>query len=351
MGASNSDLQRSVRGETEYEECPLLTPVANPINRFCDDFASSLIDESQGKDTLNEVPLPADLELEGYTIKRCLGSGVESEVYEAEEIRTHVPCAVKHYKDIKYMDENGPREMTIANMLDHPYCLKILQCFRSLAGDYIVVMPLATEGSLVPTNTPQISIVGCVTLLLNIGSALNYMHGLNITHRDVKPQNILMFPDCYQICDYSVSTKLNAPDEKVTGKIGTPLFMAPEVANNMSYLPKPADMWSLGITAYSLLFGTFPFNLLDTIDQYGAVNITKATFNEPPSFPKLPLVPEKLKDVLRKLLDRNPETRMTAEQLINDPYLNTTYEEYKKATNFLKNGIFEESEDEGDEET
>ncbi|OHS93672.1 CAMK family protein kinase [Tritrichomonas foetus] len=343
MGSSCSNHQAAQNGkpQTDYEEYPLLSPIVNPINRFCDDFASSLIDELKSK-TTNETSIPTtELEVEGYITKRCMGFGVESEVFEAEEIRTHIPCAIKHYKSIKYMDENGPREMTIAMMLDHPNCLKILQCFRSLAGDYIVVMPLATDGSLNPTNTPQITVVGAVMLLLQIGSALNYMHEKNIMHRDVKPQNVLLFPDCYQLCDYSVSTVLKSSDEKVTGRIGTPLFMAPEVTNNMPYLPRPADMWALGVTAYSLLYGTFPFNLLDCVDQFGNVNVTRNTFNQPLTFPSLPLVPDELKVILSSLLDLNPDTRMTAAELIEDQYIVSTYEEWKKASAFLKDGTLD----------
>ena len=62
------------------------------------------------------------------------------------------------------MDENVSREITIASELDNSYCHKI---FKSISGNYIVVMPLADE-SLITSNSPQITVIGAISILLQI---------------------------------------------------------------------------------------------------------------------------------------------------------------------------------------
>lgn len=343
MGSSYSSFsQKSQNGNfsNEYEEHPFLSSILNPINRFYDDFASSLVNDiyPDKEKELNVLPPESAIEeLEGYTIIRCIGSGAEANVYEAEENRTHFKCAIKQYKNVQIMDENVPREITITRELDNPFCLKILHSFKSISENYIVVMPLADE-SLTTSNSPQITVVGAITLLLNIGTALNYMHSLNIVHRDVKPQNILLFSEneSYVLCDFSISTKLKNSDEKVISKVGTSFFMAPEVGYNKEYSPKPADMWALGISVYWLLFGVLPFNLLENIDQDNHVN--KMAFEMDLQFPSIPIVPNELKRIISHLLDKNCQTRMTASQLISDRFLIDQSKSFQEALNFLKNG-------------
>lgn len=342
MGSTYSSYApKSQNGYTssEYEEHPFLSSILNPINRFYDDFASSLIDDigSNKENELNVLPDANIQELEGYTIVRCIGSGAEASVYEAIENQTHYSCAIKKYNNVQINDENIPREISIARDLDNPYCLKILHFFKSISGNYIVVLPIADE-ALTTSNSPQITVIGAITILLHIGTALNYMHSLNIVHRDVKPQNILLFSEIesYVLCDFSISTKLSRSDEKVISKVGTSYFMAPEIGYNKEYSPKPADMWALGISVYWLLYGTLPFNLLENITQDNHVN--KIAFETELQFPPIPIVPNELKRIISHLLDKNCQTRMTATQLISDPFLINKYQSYQEALNFLKNG-------------
>lgn len=342
MGASTSAIQDSPPNGgimDEYEDYPLLSSITNPVNRFSEDFASSLVNEDneQNADELS-IALPALIkELDGFTILKSLASGSEADVYVAEDNQTHTLCAIKRYINIQIMDDNGPREMLIAQELDHPNCLKIYQCFKSSSGNYIVIMPYSSDGSLSVSNTPQITVNGAISLLLQIGSALQYMHSLNLIHRDVKPENILIFPNSYVLCDFSISVKLNHPDEKLNSKIGTSYFMAPEVSYNNEYSPKPADMWALGISVYWLLYGTLPFHLLENLDVDNTVN--KTAFNHQLTFPSIPVVPIELKTIISRLLDKNFETRLTADQLIQDSYLQTKYYSFQQAANFLRTGL------------
>ena len=112
--------------------------------------------------------------------------------------------------------------------------------------------------------------------------------------------------------------------------------MAPEIGYNKEYSPKPADMWALGITVYWLLYGTLPFHLLENIDLDN--HVKKIAFETELQFPSIPIVPNELKRVISHLLDKNCQTRMTAEQLISDTFLINQYQSFQEALNFLKNG-------------
>lgn len=91
-------------------------------------------------------------------------------------------------------------------------------------------------------------------------SALKYCHIRNITHRDIKLENILLSEDHRQLklIDFGFSTCI--PNEKkIKIFCGTPSYMAPEIVNKIEYSGPPADIWALGVLLYALLNGRFPF--------------------------------------------------------------------------------------------
>lgn len=301
----------------------MLIAIQNPINRFCDDFASPLLDEpapnakSDISFAINECE-----EIEGYEIKRLLGSGGEATVHEALDKKTNQFVAFKHYNQVKNMGNGMPREVEISNMFNHPHILKIIDCFI-VNNEYIVVLPLSKGGALESSDVPGITITGGIQLLSQIGSALACMHAHGIVHRDVKPANILLFETGYILCDFSISVQVHDDDEMISGVFGTKYFMAPEISNNR-YKPKPTDMWSLGVTVFVLLYGQYPYNLQSKIEKPEAnvfTNLARNVLNEDLIFPDVPVIPLELKTIISRLLDKNPLTRITADELIHDPWI------------------------------
>ena len=150
MGSSSSKTLDSAKSQPyrEFTEHPLLGAIDNPINRFCDDFASSLTDDPFSRNPKMEIPMnaPEIQEIAGYTILGVIGNGAEAVVYQAVEKRSAIQLAIKQYRQVQYMENGQPREVSIARKLDHPNCIVVRDCFQDQNGDYVLVMPLSRKG-------------------------------------------------------------------------------------------------------------------------------------------------------------------------------------------------------------
>jgi len=87
---------------------------------------------------------------------------------------------------------------------------------------------------------------------------MEYLHYQKIVHRDIKPSNLLLSDDNHiKIADFGVSNQFEGDDAIITNSAGTPAFMPPEalIEKSASWLGKPLDVWSMGITLYSFVYG------------------------------------------------------------------------------------------------
>ena len=85
-----------------------------------------------------------------------------------------------------------------------------------------------------------------------------YLHKKRITHRDLKPQNILLEGDFVKICDFGFAKEMSASTNFLRSIKGTPLYIAPEIIEPNPYTHK-VDIWSFGIILYELATGKTPF--------------------------------------------------------------------------------------------
>ena len=98
-------------------------------------------------------------------------------------------------------------------------------------------------------------------------NAVSYLHQMNITHRDLKPDNMLLNKHLQlKIIDFGFSLKcrcndiqIGPPNKTISSYCGTPTYMAPEVVSKTPHNPIYSDRWSLGILLYTMLNGGCPF--------------------------------------------------------------------------------------------
>lgn len=137
------------------------------------------------------------------------------------------------------------------------------------------------------------------------------VHAQGIIHRDIKPDNcLIMEDDVLKISDFGVSEMFDKEGEMKTAKsAGSPAFMPPElcVAKHGHVSGKAADIWSMGCTLYCLVFGRIPFEKHGMIELYEAIREDDLEFDGP--------CDDALKDLLRKLLEKDPTKRITMDQL------------------------------------
>jgi len=100
----------------------------------------------------------------------------------------------------------------------------------------------------------------CRAIIKQLLGVLHYLHSKNVTHRDIKLENILVDRKSgkLKLIDFGFCC-CTAPDTKLKIFCGTPSYMAPEIVQKRDYLGPPTDIWASGILLYALLCGHFPF--------------------------------------------------------------------------------------------
>ncbi|KAG9251646.1 kinase-like domain-containing protein [Emericellopsis atlantica] len=134
--------------------------------------------------------------------------------------------------------------------------------------------------------------------------ALECLHGFSVIYRDLKPENILLdYQGHIALCDFGLC-KLDMKDEDRTNTFcGTPEYLAPELLMGKGY-KKTVDWWTLGVLLYEMLTGLPPFYDENTNEMYRKI------LSEPLHFSDV--VPPAAKDLLTKLLNRDPDQRLGA---------------------------------------
>lgn len=146
--------------------------------------------------------------------------------------------------------------------------------------------------------------------------ALAYMHLNNVTHRDLKLENLLLARpndiSSVVIADFGLARNAVNARQVFSTQCGTPSYVAPEILLGKPYTPA-VDVWSLGVILYTLLIGSFPFAHDDQQTLFRII----CSGNFDTTQPEWAQVSSDVKDLLKGLLDVNPTTRLTAADALN----------------------------------
>ena len=143
---------------------------------------------------------------------------------------------------------------------------------------------------------------------------IEYLHAQGVCHRDIKPDNLLLtHDDVLKIVDFGVSEMFEKDSDMTTAKsAGSPAFLPPElcVSHHGTISGKAADVWSMGVTLYCLYFGRVPFEKTAPLELYDAIK------NDTPELsPGAHEAHEDLVDLMRQLLEKDPQRRITIPQI------------------------------------
>ncbi|KAH7620048.1 putative Calcium-dependent protein kinase 17 [Nannochloris sp. 'desiccata'] len=153
---------------------------------------------------------------------------------------------------------------------------------------------------------------------------LSQCHAKGLVYRDVKPENFLLLHkdelgSPVKATDFGLSIRHRPGEAKLKSRSGTPAYMAPEVIEQ-NYDEK-ADIWSAGIMMYQLLTGRFPF--WDNVRECSLQQVWKSVLHDEINFEarELRQLSHPARDLLEKLLDRDPERRFTASEALRHRWL------------------------------
>ncbi|PYO69613.1 MAG: hypothetical protein DMD69_02160 [Gemmatimonadetes bacterium] len=248
-----------------------------------------------------------------YVIERELGSGGMATVYLAHDVKHHREVALKVLRP-ELAAALGPdrflREVEIAARLNHPHILALYDSGET-NGFLFYVMPYVAGESLRHRleREKQLPIEEALAITRHIASALGHAHAQHIIHRDVKPENILLYEGEAMVADFGIALAVSAAAGvrlTQTGlAVGTPAYMSPEQAVSERALDARSDVYSLGCVLYEMLAGEPPYT-----GATAQVLIAKRLVDPVPAVRRLrAAVPVGVEQALTKALAKVPADR------------------------------------------
>ena len=257
---------------------------------------------------------------EPYEVQRTLGVGGVGVVYLARDKTSDQLVAIKALRSS--LRKNAEiiarfrREVEIAKKLEHPNIARLHSLNETpehlfIVMDYIDGVDL---GDFVKRNKPSLGVK--LKIMKSVCAAIEAAHELGVTHRDMKPGNILIDQDSVpHVLDFGVASFDDDASVTRPGSfIGTPLYVSPEQAEGKR-VDHRADIYSLGAIFYEMVTGRPPF-IGDS-----AITIALKHIREKPFKPRSvdPTIPKLIEDVILRCLEKDPASRpQRASDIVRD---------------------------------
>jgi len=254
--------------------------------------------------------------LECFDIGKQLGKGKFGNVYLAREKSTKFIVALKVLFKTQLNKANVEhqlrREIEIQSHLRHPNILRLYGYFHDETRVYLI-LEFAAKGELykVLQAEGKFDEPRTATYMAKLFDTMIYCHSKKVIHRDIKPENLLLgLREEVKIADFGWS--VHAPSSRRETLCGTLDYLPPEMVENKPH-DERVDHWTLGILAYEFLVGKPPFESATQVDTYRRIQSVDLHF---PSH-----VSGGAKDLIRALLQYNPEKRISLKDALLHPWI------------------------------
>ncbi len=231
------------------------------------DIASRL---RRGAGTGAPAALPQRTAIGRYQLEKALGKGAMGIVYRGRDGQTGRTVAIKTMALAQEFDADELadvkqrffREAETVGRLDHPNIVALYEAGEEQDLAYIA-MEFLPGGDLVPWCRPEtrLPLATVLSIGIRVADALDYAHGRQVVHRDVKPANIMYAVDGDQlkVTDFGIARITDASRTRTGMVLGTPSYMSPEQLAGKK-IDGRSDIYSLGVTLYQLCCGQLPFS-------------------------------------------------------------------------------------------
>ncbi|KAI8145395.1 kinase-like domain-containing protein [Fennellomyces sp. T-0311] len=259
-------------------------------------------------------------EIGPYKLLETLGIGEFGKVKLAQHVKTGQKVAVKmidksHTEKANIRDK-VEREIALLKRLSHPNIVKLFDVIET--DRHIgMVMEYASGGELFEyiLNRDYLEEDVARPFFGQLISSVHYMHQKGVVHRDLKLENVLLLDDQEHIVitDFGFANNCTGQDLLSTC-CGSPCYAAPELLVGTEYVGPAVDIWSCGVVLYAMLCGFLPFD-----DHHNMSLLYKDMLEAPLMFP--PRVSQDARDLLRQMLEPNPDHRCNMETVLNHRWL------------------------------
>eukprot|EP00127_Corallochytrium_limacisporum_P000606 Clim_evm5s22 gene=Clim_evmTU5s22 len=338
-------------------------------------LSSSQDDIRRSVVSLKESDLDRLTRINDYVIDKELGRGTSGVVFlahkdndediayalkfvsgkkAARRLRGRMLCKPGSGPSLDDEMEDVRREIAILKKLHHPHIVRLYEVLEEedneglylvmeyVDGGVLFKLPESTEDrvnethlSVTPSPTdnrrkhkarpifqarmPETTARKYIVQLL---LAVETMHHYGIAHRDIKPDNILVSSDGgVKLADFGIAVAMDKTMTRGTGTEGTPAFLSPEVIDydedeyDSPPRGQPADIWAMGVTFYMMVVGRAPFMSKSIPLLYDKIIEEEVTWPE-----DIDVTPE-CKRLIERMLEKDPEKRITAQEIRSDPWI------------------------------
>lgn len=275
-----------------------------------------------------------------YEILHLIGEGGFAKVRLGRCLATGENRAIKTMNKAEAHTKVVGTEVAIIKRVNHPNIVKTYDIFET--SEYIHIVMEYMEGGMLYDSIEdgvKFGEADIVQFMRELLDGVLYLHEIGIVHRDIKPENVLctsrQTPLHVKIADFGLSSISSVADMKanrmlMSTMIGTPEFVAPEIARQETYTEK-VDMWALGMLCYNVIAGKLPLD--ETQDMISQIRDgVTLTFPEPEWENFSPSA----RSFIRSLLCSEAEKRLSPLGCLVHPWLSTNFPE--KSTKFAAHG-------------
>lgn len=267
----------------------------------------------------NRMSLAAGKNIGPYEVLDIIKEGSSSKIYKARSRYNHEYVAIKAINKSKLKNNLDDlllitKQIETLKILKHRNIVTLYEIYESKKYIYLITEYLSGKDLIEKLiHKKRFNEEEALRIFFQLLDALTYMHKMNICHRNLRAEHILFDKNNRpKIVGFGFSS-FYEPNKTIEGAYGSLCYACPEILDETQYNPELADVWSLGVILYVLVCGYLPFS--DEDDKKNRDLIVSGAID----FPKE--LSAKLKDLLKHMLDVNPNRRYNFLRVVKHPWI------------------------------